>query len=376
LDWENPEGDDYPFDLTKPLPLVNIENHQKVPVDYFFKNDLKYLRGGILTMTYTTSLTKTKATQYDHLGIKDTLLNIWSLVKVSYDKHALWGISHRREQFRRVDNELYRFKEGDFLRLRINEIEDMLLLVSQKWLTNLSGDDISDFAIALRMFTRILVIQKRVEDLQLGVESYQKKINVTKPETTKYGIMKRDPYTPYQDPQGFIYVDDSERNRLMCLDELYNFSDGTLTRLQTSLGDITKNILMEYLPKRRCSKLKKKRANIIIKVIDKKLKERRMMSSLENQNRRDLPRDISLDSVEVLRYEKRSKVRLKGKVPTEMELVLEQTQQGTSYEVSVSIEGVEELKRKVKTNGEKKEALLKLWQKQSQHIYCQNHKDD
>ncbi|GJT51370.1 retrovirus-related pol polyprotein from transposon TNT 1-94 [Tanacetum coccineum] len=53
------------------------------------------------------------------------------------------------------------------------------------------------------------------------------------------------------------------------------------------------------------------------------------------QNRRDLPRDISLDSVVVLRYEKRSKSENKGKVPTEMELVLEQTQQGTSYEVSI-----------------------------------------
>ncbi|GKC07158.1 hypothetical protein Tco_0998768 [Tanacetum coccineum] len=47
-------------------------------------------------------------------------------------------------------------------------------------------------------------------------------------------------------------------------------------------------------------------------------------------------------------------------MPTEMELVLEQTQQGTSYEVSVSAEGVEELKRKVKIKGEKKEALLTL----------------
>nr|GEV43164.1 hypothetical protein [Tanacetum cinerariifolium]GEV47105.1 hypothetical protein [Tanacetum cinerariifolium] len=49
-----------------------------------------------------------------------------------------------------------------------------------------------------------------------------------------------------------------------------------------------------------------------------------------------------------------------GKVPTEMELVLEKTQQGTSHEVSVSTEGVEELKRKVKMKGEKKEALLTL----------------
>ncbi|GJV63274.1 hypothetical protein Tco_1474102 [Tanacetum coccineum] len=68
---------------------------------------------------------------------------------------------------RRADNALYRFKEGDFLRHQINDIEDMLILVVQNQLTNLSGDDVADFAIALGMFTRSLVIQKRVEDLQL-----------------------------------------------------------------------------------------------------------------------------------------------------------------------------------------------------------------
>ncbi|GJV67941.1 hypothetical protein Tco_1483450 [Tanacetum coccineum] len=64
-------------------------------------------------------------------------------------------------------------------------------------------------------------------------------------------------------------------------DELYKFSDRTLTRLRTSLDDITKNIRMEYLPQRRWSTLEKKRANIMIKAIDKQLKERRMMRSLE-----------------------------------------------------------------------------------------------
>nr|GEW02029.1 ribonuclease H-like domain-containing protein [Tanacetum cinerariifolium] len=80
----------------------------------------------------------------------------------------------------------------------------------------------------------------------------------------------------------------------------------------------------------------------------------------------DLPNfgsDIPLDGVVVFRYEKRSKNENKGKVPTEMELVLEQTQQGTSYEVSISTERVEELKINVKINGEKKEALLTLRQK-------------
>ncbi|GJW53051.1 hypothetical protein Tco_0097136 [Tanacetum coccineum] len=244
LDWENPEGDDYPFDLTKPLPLLMSRNHQKVPVDYFFNNDLKYLQGGISTMTYMTSLRKTKAAQYDLQGIEYMVLNIW--VEVTR-KH---GYGYLKEiVVRRADNELYRFKEGDFPHLRINDIEDMILLVVQNRLTNLSGHD--------------------------------KKINVTRPQTTISGIRKRDPYTPYQDPQRFIYVDNNRRNRLMRSDELYKFSDRTLTELRTSLDDITKNIRMEYLPKRCWSTLENKRANIMIKAIDKQLKERRLIRSLE-----------------------------------------------------------------------------------------------
>ncbi|GJY90551.1 retrovirus-related pol polyprotein from transposon TNT 1-94 [Tanacetum coccineum] len=57
---------------------------------------------------------------------------------------------------------------------------------------------------------------------------------------------------------------------------------------------------------------------------------------------RDLPRNTLFDRVEVLgMIGKRSKVRM-GIISTEAELALEQSQQGVSYEVSVSIEGVEE----------------------------------
>nr|GFA64498.1 hypothetical protein [Tanacetum cinerariifolium] len=45
---------------------------------------------------------------------------------------------------------------------------------------------------------------------------------------------------------------------------------------------------------------------------------------------------------------------------TKTELTLEQTQQGVSDDVLVCIEGVEQRKRKVKINGEKKEALLTI----------------
>ncbi|GJV28708.1 retrovirus-related pol polyprotein from transposon TNT 1-94 [Tanacetum coccineum] len=251
---------DYPFDLSKPLPLIKHGKRQRVPFEYFINNDLKYLQGGVLTMTYTTSTTKSKAAQYDLPGIEDMVPNIWSPVKVA-DRYALWG---NEETWIRVLEEI------------------IVRRVDNNRLINISGDDVADFAIALRMFTRSLVVQKRVEDLQLGVEGYQKKINVTKPDTTRLDFRKRHPYTPYRDPQGFIYVDDYKRNRSIRSDELYKFSDDTLTRLLSSLEDITKNINMEYLPKRRWITLEKKRAHFMIKDINKLLKERRMMRSLRN----------------------------------------------------------------------------------------------
>ncbi|GKC31757.1 hypothetical protein Tco_1039051 [Tanacetum coccineum] len=42
LDWHNPEGREYLFDLSKPLPLIEDRGHQVVPTDYFINNDLEY----------------------------------------------------------------------------------------------------------------------------------------------------------------------------------------------------------------------------------------------------------------------------------------------------------------------------------------------
>ncbi|GJW82341.1 hypothetical protein Tco_0146316 [Tanacetum coccineum] len=155
LDWDNLEGGDYPFDLTKPLPLVMNGNRQMVPVDNFFNNDLKYLQGGILTMTYTTSTTKTKAAQYDLQGIEDMVTNIWSPVKVSYDKYALWGISHWRQQRKTF----YTYARGlesshDVYSTKCILSVSRVEVMRKHGLTNLSGDDVSDFAIWYRIFTK------------------------------------------------------------------------------------------------------------------------------------------------------------------------------------------------------------------------------
>ncbi|GJV45431.1 hypothetical protein Tco_1429967 [Tanacetum coccineum] len=269
LDWNNPEGQQYPHDLRKSLPLIpNSRGRQVIHFKHFINNDLAYLSGGVSSQKYTTLMTKDQGCRLRA-----------HQMSVSYDKHALWGISHwgqKQQKFygfaanrestrdvfskrriitvtklqivewhnykhldwiiiRRDDEKLYTFKEGDFNRLRIQDIEDMLLLLVQGKLTNLTVEERLAFNVSLKMFTRSVVIQRRVEDLQLGVESYQKKPNLTKPHIYRSDLKRREAYTAYSNPRGFIYQNKDKKNRLMRIDEVHKFSDGTLNGVWTAL---------------------------------------------------------------------------------------------------------------------------------------------
>nr|GEV25907.1 retrovirus-related Pol polyprotein from transposon TNT 1-94 [Tanacetum cinerariifolium] len=120
-------------------------------------------------------------------------------------------------------NTLYRSPkqklQGDYPKLHLNDIKDMLLLHVQNKLLNLDGDDIVDLAIALRMFTRRIVIQKRVEDIQLGVDSNQKKLNITSPQKEFPRISAKDPYTTLYDLKGAakLYKDQNQTDIMVKL---------------------------------------------------------------------------------------------------------------------------------------------------------------
>ncbi|GJV21980.1 hypothetical protein Tco_1371000 [Tanacetum coccineum] len=68
LEWNNPEGQQYPHDLHKPLPLIpNSRGRRVMHFDHFINNDLAYLSRGVSSRTYATSVTKTKAADYGHI---------------------------------------------------------------------------------------------------------------------------------------------------------------------------------------------------------------------------------------------------------------------------------------------------------------------
>ncbi|GJS64455.1 hypothetical protein Tco_0679019 [Tanacetum coccineum] len=215
--------------------------------------DLEYLKGGDLSRRYSTLVTKTKAATYELKWIEDLVHELWSPVVVKYDQHAYLGTSHwgpKRQSFYDYASNLTSSKDV-YSRRRIIAV------------------------------TRLKIMKKRVADLQLGVESYQKKLNLTKLDTYRPNLRNKTAYTSYSDPHGIIYMDQYNRKRLMRTDKLHKFSDCMLYDVQTALHNIAVRIRMEYLPMRKWSNLDKKRARVMVQDIDKQLYQRRLMRNLE-----------------------------------------------------------------------------------------------
>nr|GFD32590.1 hypothetical protein [Tanacetum cinerariifolium] len=139
----------------------------------FINNDLEYLRGGASSRKYTTSVTKMKAVDYGHIKwiedlvplnresardvyFKRRIIAVTELQIIEWHdyKHLDW-ISVRRD-----DDQIYKCKEGDFKWLRLQDIEDMLLLLVQGKQSNLTVEERLAFNVSLRMFTRSIVIKR------------------------------------------------------------------------------------------------------------------------------------------------------------------------------------------------------------------------
>ncbi|GKD92273.1 hypothetical protein Tco_1372110 [Tanacetum coccineum] len=259
-------------------------------------NDLEYLKSSDLERTYTTSITKTKASRYEIVGIEDMVLTLWSTIKHAYDKDAILGVKsvsvnklhgygHLEEVVvKRAYRQLYKFKEGNFVDLHLNDIEDMLILAVQHKIFHLNDDDIVNFIVALHMFTRSLVIKRRVENLQLGVESYQKKLNIPAPQQTFLAIEFKELYTPSYKPPGVIYEDLAKQKRVMRADELYKFSDKTLKKVRDEIHHKILNFRLRYndeMSRRKWMAIDKKRSELMVEMIDKQMRERRIIKNLK-----------------------------------------------------------------------------------------------
>ncbi|GKB51854.1 hypothetical protein Tco_0902607 [Tanacetum coccineum] len=127
---------------------------------------------------------------------------------------------------------------------------------------------------------------KRVEDLQLGVESYQTKLNLEQPNWDASDFLFKEDYTIVNKPRAVIYRDSDDNKKIMRINEVHKFSDETLMRIRDKLDFMVKDSRLFKFNKgmetRKWTGDDKRRSEDFIEVIEKRLKIRRIFRSLES----------------------------------------------------------------------------------------------
>nr|GEV43295.1 integrase, catalytic region, zinc finger, CCHC-type, peptidase aspartic, catalytic [Tanacetum cinerariifolium] len=104
----------------------------------------------------------------------------------------------------RADLNEHVIAERDFKYLYPSDFEDLYLLKLQGHLNHLPPKDKKILTAAVNKLTRHLVIRQHVEDFQLGIESYQTQLNLTKPQSDVTGFEYKHDYTVIDSPRAQI----------------------------------------------------------------------------------------------------------------------------------------------------------------------------
>ncbi|GJZ06770.1 hypothetical protein Tco_0540563 [Tanacetum coccineum] len=175
--------------------------------------------------------------------------------------------------------------ESNFKNLHPNDFEDLYLLHLQGKLNHLSSSDKVHLFNVVNLWIRNLVIRQRVEDLQLDIKSYQSKFNLTEPGWGALDFLFKEDYKIISKPRAVIYIDTNNQKRMMREMKIHKFSDGTLIRVLEKLNHMVTDFqLFKFNPGieyKIWTEDDKRRSLEFIKLIERKLKMRRIYQNLE-----------------------------------------------------------------------------------------------
>ncbi|GKA55363.1 hypothetical protein Tco_0754312 [Tanacetum coccineum] len=175
---------------------------------------------------------------------------IYSNSKIIQVIKTYWELGHEHKFIteivaRRANDCIVSITEPDYKNLNKNDIEDIYLLI-----TNGKIPDYAETGLlwSLSIFIRSLVTWERVHDFQLGIESYQQKVNLTAPTISFPGIEKHKMFSIIYEPvHGIIYKNSKKEKRVMRHSEIHKFCDATLNRVLEGLKSYNNDVKYGYV---------------------------------------------------------------------------------------------------------------------------------
>nr|GEV82181.1 hypothetical protein [Tanacetum cinerariifolium] len=238
--------------VSKPLPLVGPPGQVTIQSDFFFNKDLEYLRYDSKDSRPALSILKMKAAYYHDVGLEQMVPDqMWIEEEYKYDITAMYGISHwwfQRQRFyidRHTSEDDRRAVRTHIRILSVVRIE-VFSMYGYDYMKKivLRRAYLNEHVISERDFKYLypsdfedlhLVIRQRVKDFQLGIESYQTQLNLTKPRWDATSFKYKHDYTVIDSPRAVMFRDRYRVQMIMRFNETHKFSDGTLQQIDEAL---------------------------------------------------------------------------------------------------------------------------------------------
>nr|GEW05677.1 hypothetical protein [Tanacetum cinerariifolium] len=208
--------------VSKTLPLGGPPGQVTIQSDFFFNKDLEYLRYGSKDRRPALSILKMKVTYYPDVGLEKMVPDqFWIDKECKYDiatiavRTHMWILSVVRIK-------VFSMYGYDYMKKTV-----------------LRRADLNEHVITERDFKQ-LVIRQRVEDFQLGIESYQTQLNLIKPQWDATGFEYKHDYTVIDSPRAVIFWDKYRVQMMMRFNVIHKFSDGMLQQIDEALDYIVK----------------------------------------------------------------------------------------------------------------------------------------
>ncbi|GJT02405.1 hypothetical protein Tco_0823574 [Tanacetum coccineum] len=191
----------------------------------------------------------------DRIDVR-THMRILSVVRIKV--FSLYGYDYMKKiVLRRADLKEYIITERDFKYLYPSDFEDLNLVTRQ-----------------------------RIEDFQLGIESYQTQLNLTKPRWDATGFEFKHDFTVMDSPRAVTFRDKYGDQMIMWFNEIYKFSNGTLQQIDEALDYRVKEFKVNRmnlgLNTRFWTRKDVDRIKEFMFAIQKRLKTRRIFQNLES----------------------------------------------------------------------------------------------
>ncbi|GJR94235.1 hypothetical protein Tco_0266409 [Tanacetum coccineum] len=185
---------------------------------------------------------------------------IYSNSKIVQVIKTYWELGHEHKFIteivaRRANDCIVSITKPDYKNLNKNNIEDIYLLI-------MNG-------------------KERVHDFQLGIESYQQKVNLTAPTMTFPGIEDHEMFSIIYEPvHGIIYKNSKKEKRVMRHSEIHKFCDAILNRVLEGLKSYNNDVKYGYVQK-DLTKEEAEYLKLFEEEIKERLKHRRQMRRCE-----------------------------------------------------------------------------------------------